>query len=298
MEDKIKQYKPNIKPSTIKAYIQNLEKIKMILNLPNDNIKTFLKALGDKSNIDALLNTLQYTTIRNYYNSIIVLLQAYGGDKDIIEAYIKHRDIYNNQYKEWASKNEMSGTQKKNWVEMDEVIDIMNSYNNKEGLQKYTLLRLFIEYPLRNSFKNLEITTMAKYNRLTKEDKAERNFFIKQQSPIRFSLAINDYKTYGTYGEKVFNITDPALTADLSKFLRVSKHTSYLFTDGNTPFTSTGLTKYFNSIFKPTGKSISTTLLRHIITSDKMGANHKEQMELSDKMGHSVAQNKDYIKYK
>jgi hypothetical protein len=53
------------------------------------------------------------------------------------------------------------------------------------------------------------------------------------------------------------------------------------------------MTKIFNKIFN---KKISSSALRHIFLSDKYGDVVKEMKEDADKMGHSVQQQKEYIK--
>ena len=62
--------------------------------------------------------------------------------------------------------------------------------------------------------------------------------------------------------------------------------------------TPNGLTKYLNKTFEPTGKkNISSTMLRHIYISEKLGGpTLKEKKALADKMGHSVATQEIYKK--
>lgn len=293
LENKIKEYKPNIKQSSLSAYLQNIRRIFKMLDLdPTDNLNELL----DKDKIDDLFKDRKYTTIRNVYNSIIVSLQALDADPVVIGDYINHRDKYNNDYSAWSSKNEKSPTQAENWISMEEVNKVVE-YWKAFDIQKHLLLRLFIKYPFRNNMRNLKIITYAKYKKLTQEQKLNKNFFIKRQRPLNYWFSFNDYKTHGKYGERFMKIDDE-FTREIGVFLRKKKPVNFLFEDeDNNELSTNDFTRYFKTLFKETNKQISTTLLRHIIVSDAFGENKKEQTEMAEKMGHSLNMSNDYIKY-
>ena len=293
IENKIKEYKPNIKETTILAYLQNIRRIFKLLDL---DVRDNLNELLDKDKIDSLFKDRKYTTIRNVYNSVIVVLQALDADPDVIDEYIRHRDKYNNDYATWTSKNIKSKTQAENWISMEEVLDVLEYWKTFDR-QKHLLLSLFIQYPFRNNMRNLKIITYSKYNKLKEEDKKHRNFFIKRQRPLNYWFSFNDYKTEGKYGERFVKISNE-FYKDIGVYLRKNNPKNFLFeTEDNEEFTTNDFTRYFKSMFKKTEKQISTTLLRHIIVSHAFSDSKKEQEEMAKNMGHSLNMSNDYIKY-
>ena len=138
--------------------------------------------------------------------------------------------------------------------------------------------------------------TKAKYKQLTDEEKIHNNYFVRSQRPLSYQIALNNYKTSGSYGEKMLDV-DIDLYKDIGKFLRTSKNTSYLFTKANGgPFDTIEFTKYVQSIFSRTGKKVGTTMLRHIFASLSGAEALAKQKKLANTMCHSVGQNQDYIK--
>jgi len=294
LEKKIKENKPNIKQSTLNAYLQNIKRTYILLKVEID--KNNLILLENKKEITKLFSNRKYTTMRNIYNAIIVSLQSIDGDKQVIDEYVKDRDEFNDLYKNWVVLNEKSPTQKLNWISMKE-INLILEYTKTFDRQKHLLLSLFLKYPARNSFRNLQIITYSRYKKKSEAEKIESNYFIKTQKPTRYWFSLGNYKTSGTYGVKLISI-DKSFNKDIGAYLRKTKKTSYLFTnDDNAPFTTNEFTKYFNNIFKSTGKNISTSLLRHIIVSEEFGDSKKKQEELASNSGHSLKTSNDYIKY-
>ena len=289
LTEQLREFKPNVTTSTIKSYVQNLEKILKKLE------KSDYKILENFEKVDKAIENLSPLTRRNYYNAIIVYLQAVKAKDDIIKKYVDIRDIRNTEYEAFTKTNTKSEKQEKNWLskeELDGVLEYWKTYDK----QKYMVLKLYMMYPLRNDMRDLQIVTYAKYKKMSAEDKKGSNFFIKNQRPLKYMIGLNRYKTAGTYGEKVIDI-DPSLYPEIGSFLRKSGHTSYLFTKkSGGPFSSIEFTKYMKSIFAKTGKAVSTTMLRHIVATINGGEALKAQKELASNMGHSVTQNTDYIK--
>lgn len=289
LTETLKEFKPNVTDSTIKSYVQNLGKILKKLE------KSDYKILENFEKVDKAIENLSPLTRRNYYNAIIVYLQAVKAKDDIIKKYVEVRDVRNTEYEAFTKTNTKSEKQEKNWLskeELDGVLDHWKSFDK----QKYMVLKLYMMYPLRNDMRDLQIVTNAKYKKLDADAKKGNNYFIRQQRPLKYMIGLNRYKTAGTYGEKVIEI-DPSLYPEIGAFLRKSGHTSYLFTKKTGgPFSSIEFTKYMKSIFAKTGKAVSTTMLRHIVATINGGEALKKQKALASNMGHSVEQNTDYIK--
>jgi integrase len=285
----IREYKPLITITTLNNYIQSLKKLFQLLNTEDTNI------LQDYHKVSDVISYMSDLSKRNVYNAIIVYLQATKTDIDIINKYVATRDVYNNDYIEFTKKNEKSPVQEANWLSEKEIDDTLE-YQRVFNFQKYLLLRFLQSMPVRNDFRNLIIITKARYNKLTDDDKRHNNYFVKSQRPLSYQIALNNYKTCGSYGEKLLDI-DIELYKDIGKFLRTSKHTSYLFTKLNGgPFNTIEFTKYVQSIFSRTGKKVGTTMLRHIFASLSGAEALAKQKKLANTMGHSLNMNTDYIK--
>ena len=62
------------------------------------------------------------------------------------------------------------------------------------------------------------------------------------------------------------------------------------------PLSSNGLTKFINTIFKETGKKVSTTQIRIAYASHRYEADNEDKKNIADKMKHSIDQQIGYIK--
>ncbi len=289
LTDTLRKFKPNVTDSTIKSYIQNLNKIMKVLE------KKDLDFLENFEKVKEAIKDLSPLTQRNYYNAIIVYIQSVKGNPKSIAKYVEIRDKHNDDYQAFTKTNTKSDKQEKNWITEEELNGVLEYWKSFD-IQKYTLLKLLMAYPVRNDFRDLQIMTYGKYMKMSDEDKKGSNFFLRRQKPLAYFFALNRYKTAGTYGQKIIEL-DASLNKEIGTFLRKSGHTSYLFTKkSGAPFSSIEFSKYVNSIFKKTGKNISTTMIRHIMATLSGGEALKKQKELADNMGHSLGQNTDYIK--
>jgi hypothetical protein len=304
LTDLIKKVKPNIKENTIKTYESNLNKLKQMFDTDD---YSFLK---DVDKVMKKLEDKHFTTIRNYLNSIIILLLALNHDKKqdkLLKEYQDKRDELNNQYQEQGSK--ISDKQAPNFVPLKEVVDMINKMGedlkgfkkkqltakDKMLLQVYIIYQIHIRLPMRNDLAGMEAITKREYNKLSEEDKKAKNWLIVEKGKMFMSL--NKFKTSKKYEELRFDVPK-----DLEKLIR-----SYLKINGMGVMfkSSTGkelsrnqlsqiLIKYSK---KYIGKSIGTTMLRKIVLSDKFGELKKEQEKMAQITGHSVAtMNSVYIK--
>ena len=134
-------------------------------------------------------------------------------------------------------------------------------------LQVYIIYQIHIRLPLRNDLAEMEAIPKRTYNKLSAEDKKAKNWLIVEKGKMWMSL--NKFKTVSKYEELRFDVPKDQLSQTLIKYSK----------------------RYMN------GKSISTTMLRKIVLSDKFAGMKKEQEELSKVTGHSVATMNDvYIK--
>ena len=115
-------------------------------------------------------------------------------------------------------------------------------------------------------------------------------------------MILNVYKTSKKYGEKKI-----VMDSNTAKILRMyinktgKKFGDVLFVSSrDTPISRNGISQLLLKTSKKyLGKSISTTMMRKIVVSDKFADIKEEQQKLADVMGHDVGtQNLVYVKEK
>ncbi len=315
ISETIKKGNPSRKDSTVKEYEKKLITLK---KKSNSNDYTFLE---DIDNVKGILKSYSPNTQKGYYNAIIVLLLALNHSKsfdELIIEYQKIRDPLNEQYMKQQSSGELSESQKKKFVSLDELNKMLKMMakdihrrdikrksklekSDIELLQVYTMFTFFIRYPTRNNLAEMILISKSKFNKLKEDEKKNNNYLVKEKSSIFISL--NNYKTNLKYGEIKFTL-DKDIEKVFRAFIKILKKTDgqTLFTitkgDHEIPINSNLMTQYLTrNSEKYIDKKISTTMIRHIIPSEKFAKKNKEQSELASIMGHSIAtQNLIYVK--
>jgi hypothetical protein len=296
----------NLSESSIKLYIRNLEK------LNNGDLKDF-KFLKNPVTVMDVLNKYKDNTKRSILISIVSILGCCPDDKKIVKLRKQYYDLMlkkNDEIKEKAT-DEATDEQKANWISWDdvkkrfdelskEVEDLKNtvviSKSSYETLLYYMILALYIHNQPRRNKDYQYMNVVFKSNDKLSKDK---NYLSYSDNKFIFNV----YKTSKKYGQKVEDISEE-LKKCIDLYLKfhpkikgkVKKNTDTPFLvgyDGSPLSQVNSMTKIFNKIF---GKKISSSALRHIFLSDKYGDVVKEMKEDADKMGHSVQQQKEYIK--
>tara|TARA_R110001632_G_scaffold1880_2_gene8321 strand:+ start:977 stop:1918 length:942 start_codon:yes stop_codon:yes gene_type:complete len=299
------KFKPNVKPSTINQYIVQLKQLKTIFN--SDNFM-FLK------NVDTVVDKLKqkhFTTQRNFYNSIIVFLQAMDEDKELIKKYTVMRDDFNEHYKKTLT-DRISDKQQKNFASMEEIRTMINTMDKsikqgklktkadltgkeKELLMMNMIYKMLLEIPTRNDIADMIITTPSLYAKMDKK----HNYLVVGRPSVYYML--NNYKTNKTYGfDKKIDVSGPLATV-IRAFLRVTKKKTgdiLLTTSTGNAISRNVLSQMLiKTSQKYIGKSVSTTMMRKIVVSHELGELKQKQKDLTDKMCHSVqTQNTIYNK--
>ena len=297
----------NLSESSIKLYIRNLEK------LNGGELKDF-KFLKNVDTVLDLLKAYKDNTKRSILISIVSILGCCPEDKKIVKLKQKYYDLMlkkNDEIKEKAT-DEATEEQKENWISWEDVKkrfdelkkEVEESTNNTVVLSKpsyetllyYMILALYIHNQPRRNKDYQYMNIVFKSNDKLPKDK---NYLSYSDNKFIFNV----YKTSKKYGQKVEDISEE-LKKCIDLYLKfhpkikgkVKKNTDTSFLvgyDGNPLSQVNSMTKIFNKIFN---KKISSSALRHIFLSDKYGDVVKEMKEDADKMGHSVQQQKEYIK--
>lgn len=322
LEELIKKKRPNISDNTLKSYVNCLKKIKSDLKIEGElKNATFLHDT-DKL-IEYIDNHKKITTKKNKLTCIIVGLDA---DKDFknkyktIEIYQKLLKSLNDDYNMFLSTQTKTATQRKNWIEYEELVNIANNlvnsvkkYKTRDDLNKLemselqnaVLLKTHLVFPIRNDLSEVKIINNIDYEKLTEKEQLKHNWLLKTGKKMK--LIFNNFKNAKRLGSKEYDV--PRNLVNLYNiWFKFNKSDNFLVSkkDMKSKITSNNQTKYFNSIFKPyyPDKKISSSLIRHIVISffaEKNGeptiAEEKaKEKEVEDKYMHSSAVNKMYRK--
>ena len=302
----IKANRPELSDSSLKQYLSSLRTLND--KKPIQDID-FLK---DYDSVMEKLSSKKPTTIKNYMNAIIVVLSAVKADTELIDKYTKTRDELNQQYSDEQATHQKSEAQKKNWVSFDEYKDMVKhledatnglrkqkewNETDQRNFQEYLLTKLYTVYPLRNDF-TMKIVSKQTYNKLTTDDKKGQNYLVvpsrsRGANPQMF-FVLNEYKTRKKYGEKKVDIKDPEIITGLKVWLKHRPtQTDSLFYDSgrdfSVPATSASITKILLGASKRLldGKSVGSSLIRHMYLSSKYADTVQEMEKDADLMGHS-----------
>jgi len=294
--DIIKKERPNLKPISIKQYEAQLKKIKKIFDSDDYDFLDNPEKVGDK------LKDLHYTSVRNMYNAIIILLMALNSSKKydkLIKKYSDLRDELNNKYIEEQKTGVISDKQKPNFATMEEIDKMLkelksevNVIKKKSKLNKtdkstvkaWILFNMLIRIPTRNDAANMLYITQKDYKKLSDDDKKQHNYLVNERNNLKFIY--NQYKTSKKWGENIISVP-PELKPMIRSYIKIM---GYNLGDNIFPLTRNALSQLLVKTSKRIlDKKISSTILRKIYMSDKY-SDMKDEMEKDAKiMGHSVA---------
>jgi len=304
--------KRKLRPSSLNAYAANMNKLHKLMF---DKEITNLDFLKNKKKVMETIEEKKLSTRKTYLAAIVVTLMAFDKDEKLISYYRDEMEDLAKQFNDDMEKQKKSEVQDKNWVSLAALRKVMRKYRNElnekgifkkdaddltnkefDLLQKWIVASLYIldeNPPLRLDY-IMKTISNKEYEKLSEDQKREKNYLvIKSRNNKMFSLG--EYKTSGKYGTKEIPV-GKKLNSALNIWLKFNKSGHLLLNSRKEPMTANGLTKYLQKTFAPTGKNISSSMIRHIFISEKFPAQNKEKEEVAEKMGHSVQQQTLYSK--
>jgi hypothetical protein len=303
--------KKNVTESTANAYVKTL----YMLNgrLPFKTL-TFLK------NTDKILATIaEYSdnTQKSILSTIVSVLSLFKDKPTYKKTHEFYYDRMMGKAKDMKDNgpgvHEKSEKQKENWVSWEDVQEKLTSLQDSvqefadakhitadqfEKLLHYVILSLYTYVQPRRNQDYMDMCVVKKW---TESMPNHRNYldFAGSSTPKRFIF--NKFKTAKKYGQQQVEIPSDLANA-ITLYLRHhptgknKKATDYTFlvhTDGSPLQAVNSITRVLNRIF---GKRVGSSLLRHIYLSSKYDKVLEEQKADSEAMGHSLNQQRDYIK--
>jgi hypothetical protein len=287
----LKERRPTLSTSSLKTYtsiITNLHK-KVFGTKEINNIEVF-------NNSDLVLTNLEDMP-PNKRKTILSALVVLTNNEEYRNQMNKDVSSYNEE----IQKQEMSITQKENWVEKDEIKKVYDKLEKKskdiykkpnkstadlQEIQNFIILALLggqIIPPRRSlDYCNFKISNV---------DETKDNYYDTSTHKFVF----NSYKTAKSYGRQEISV--PVKLRNIIKKWKTINPTDYLLFDTNmNPLTAVKLNQRMNKIFD--GR-VSTNQMRHTFLTDKYAETSKKQKALEtdmSEMGSSTNVAKTYIK--
>ena len=325
MEELKKEIEDNrkISKNSLNIYSKNLSKLAKDLTGKEWENTSFLKKYDL---VIKHLEDMSLSTRKNYLASILVGLSPQGrgkyekGYEKVAKQYTDYLTSQAKEYENQIIEQKKSAKQQGKWVSKEALDKVRKTYANaikklgytqkskefrkgkekrhQELIQKYLVASLYLLHPpRRNSYANMKIISNSAFNKLPNGEKDDNNYLVVVSRNNKF-FSFGDYKTKKQYGVQKITV-DKGLNSVLNLWTNFNDSEHLLLDSRGNKMTTNGLTKFLYKVFEPTGKKISSTMIRHIVLTDKYGdeSGYKEKLETAKAMGHSVEeQQKTYVK--
>jgi integrase len=276
-------------------YITKLKK------LNDDKPYTSLAFLKDTKAVKAKLDDIENINTRKSYTTAIVSILNNTESKQYGAVNIFYKALLNSEKMMYdkMNHNEKSETQKENWIEWEEVLKIYNELQErvdkikkedmpyrdaKQDLTDHLILSLYVLSPPRRNqdYYFMKLDT-------GKKDDEDFNYY----RPAENKFIFNKYKTKKNYGVETITV-NTQLRKVLDNYIDLFelKDGDFLLYNDRNRGGGNAITKSLNRVFK---RKVGASMLRHIYLTSKYGAVKEEMAKDAKEMGHSVAQQKEYI---
>lgn len=267
----IKKIRPDIKESSVKKYVYDINKLKEYIGLGDLTIPVRNRPAYILKRIKL---EKDFHRRKSLLNGALMFSKIIKGKRSE-KLYKEYLRTLNDEYKLSHFTQEKSEKDTKNMISYEELVAV----KDREDLVPWfkLFLELFFKHPIRNCFCSVSL-----------EDTKDNNFITRGETG--YTLTLRKYKTSDRYGEMVYDIQEKNLVKFLDNHLRYRDDKKYLFENRKgAPFTSAAFTnrvmremrKYYPN------KRIGTTTLRKIlITNDLQNLPSLKQLEL-DRIEHS-----------
>lgn len=290
--EEITKNRPNIAPSSARAYLSTLKTIYKKTENGEELTPSYFK-----SNVDRILDYLKDSPSSTRKTKLAALVVICGNHSCTKEYRNQMMDDIK-EYSESSHLNEKSDKQKENWISQEEVKQLYNQYEKvvaplwtkvrkNEELSKAEFNRL-------GEFITLSLFVLQAPRRILDYTEFKiRNVNPKIDNYLKGKKFIfNRYKTQKSHGQQEVEV-NPTLLKYLKLWMKANP-TEYLLVDNKrSKLSQPQLTLRLNNIF---GRKISVSMLRHIFITDELAPEIEKLEKKAEEMGHSMEMQRDYIK--
>lgn len=290
MEAILKKLQEAVSPSSFKQY----SGIYKILNI---------KSVDDLKETDRIMAAIDAkksaNTQKNYLAGVIRLMRIAEMDDKFIKPFFERM---NEKIVETKPSPEYNEKQKANLMTLKEIeqkrVDLikgLNTFTTRENYDKllnHLILSLYTMTPPR---RNLDYFKME-IAKNPSEIEDGKNYLLWTRKAKQF--VFQEYKTAKKYGKEVIPIPE-GLSYVIDFYLKHREKIAlsskqFLVKYGDLDLeNSNEITRRLNNVL---GKKIGASMLRHIYLTETLGDTVAKMEELATDMGHSVSQQRDYIK--
>ena len=283
----IQKARPNLKPQSIKTYINNIRKIAGGKEIDN------LDFLDDTTAVFSRMDEEMPTyTKRNILSAILVVLGAMDNKEALRKKYAAKLLEFTMVMREQLSKNEKTETQEKNWVKMDELRKITKALiRNSPASQNTMIASLYsLQPPQRLDYYDMEIVG-------PKHERNNNKNYLVINNRSKKTFIFNDFKTSNSYNTVAIPV-NKELNSVINKFLKLNPERKYLLQNKEgLPISRNNLGKMITKIFAATGKQVSINIIRHVYISENVDMEAvKKSKEMAKSMLHDTSTQIDYAK--
>ena len=296
----IQEAKPNIGDSTLKTYVSTLNAFYYRHHKPTDEMK--LTWFDDQEKIIGLLKDANVNSRKTLLSAMVGLVKENALYKKAMMTDIDSK-------KKEMESQEMSQTQKENWITFPELMKrvdselgkcmplLISKTNDLDATEMSKLNTLVLLCLTTGKYipprRNMDINLLKYKGYDSKTD----NYVEIEPHEQKYNLVFNRYKTDKTYHNQTIEIPI-ALRPILMDFIRHKgdDDSDFLLTKKNgKPFENNDIGKVLETFFK---KKIGTSMLRHIYLSNlyKDVPALTQMQETAKEMGHSVGMALEYVK--
>lgn len=289
----IRTNRPNLSSNSVTTYASLLKSI-YLTNNGEVNDKMTFRWFQDADNIIDAVKDKPTNTRKSAISAVTVLLGPENIDSRLTKMMMDDVDKVQKQY----DSQKMTQKQKENWIPFEQVREVesglfetVKSWLNQKTPFTDEQLKLLTDWILIAISSGIYFPprrsewSMIKLKGVNPETDNYIDF-------KKNAFILNQYKTAKLYGRDEISF-DKTFGNLLKKFVALVPNQTYLLENKGKPFTASYVTFRLNKIF---GKSVSTSMLRHIWTSHKY-PDMPQMNEMRDNaraMGHSLETHMHY----
>ena len=285
IENKIKEKRPNLNPSSLKTYVSILFNLNKKLNPDNETLDWF----NDDVKILEFLKEKTPQTRKTVLSALFVLTANEKYQSQMLSDCKLTNEMYKSQKK--------SQKEEDNWMSSSEIKEIYDDLFQRVSLmfsQKliadYSTINNFILLGVLGGVSGLSPRRSKDFTEMKIKNYTNQDNFFKAGK-----FYFNVYKTAKEYGQQIIDVKQkaPEFYKLLNKWVKVNPTEYLLFSSNQQKLTSPQITRMLNKLL---GKNVSSSMLRHIYLTEKYGEIQDEMEQTSKEMAHSKSTQAEYIK--